>query len=182
MQQVQSSMLSHIGYDAERMTLLVRFHPSKKQQAAGEHGDLWEYSPVVSEKWDEAQTVIADPEGSIGKWFLSTAKGKYDGKKMETDHPIATQEQVKWILDALPLCECGVRPSFTISSSSIKFHLCGKNPDWTWKLFDINDRFISIMDLSEGEGEWLLESLRVFCKADRIAPHPTDDELFGGEK
>jgi len=58
---ITSSMLSHIGYDAERLVLLVRFHPSKKQAAAAEPGDLWEYRDVIPDKWAEAQAVIADP-------------------------------------------------------------------------------------------------------------------------
>jgi hypothetical protein len=82
---ITSSMFSHIGYDAETLTLLARFHPSKKQIAAGEPGDLWSYAPVVSEKWDEAQAVIADPEGSIGKWFLANVKGKYEGARITDD-------------------------------------------------------------------------------------------------
>jgi hypothetical protein len=83
LQPVTSSMFSHIGYDAETLTLLVRFHPSKKQQAAGEPGDLWSYGPFVPERWEEMQAVIADPEGSIGKWFLANVKGRYTGIRIE---------------------------------------------------------------------------------------------------
>lgn len=78
MNPVKSSMFSHIGYDAETLTLLVRFHPSKKQIAAGEPGDLWSYAPFVSERWEEMQAAE-----SVGKWFLANVRGKYEGKKVE---------------------------------------------------------------------------------------------------
>ena len=79
---VTSSMFLAIGYDADTLTLSVRYHPSKKQIAAGEAGDLWEYKHVIPERWAEAMAVLADPEGSIGKWFLREIKGKYDASKV----------------------------------------------------------------------------------------------------
>lgn len=80
LQPVNSSMFSHIGYDAERLVLLVRFHPSKKQAEAGEPGDLREYRNFIPEKWAEMQAAE-----SVGKWFLANVKGKYDGRKVVAD-------------------------------------------------------------------------------------------------
>ncbi len=80
---IQSSMFSHIGYDADSMTLTVRYHPSKKQT----EGDLWTYAPVVSEKWDEMQAVAKDPKQSLGKWFRANIAGQYEGKKIIPEIP-----------------------------------------------------------------------------------------------
>ncbi len=71
---IQSSMFSHIGYDADSMTLTVRFNPTKKSP----DGDLYEYPNVVPEKWAEMQAAE-----SAGKWFLANIKGQYEGKKVE---------------------------------------------------------------------------------------------------
>ena len=84
---ITSSMFSHIGYDAETLTLLVRFHPSKKQIAAGEPGDLWSYAPFVSERWDEMQAAE-----SAGKWFLANVKGKYEASRVTLSAPLTDEE------------------------------------------------------------------------------------------
>jgi hypothetical protein len=75
---VESSMFSEIGYDADTLSLFVRFKPSKKQVAAGEKGDLWEYKHVIPERWEE----MCKAE-SVGKYFLAEIKGKYTGEKVE---------------------------------------------------------------------------------------------------
>ncbi len=73
---ITSSMFSHIGYDADSMTLTVRYHPSKKQLAAGVAGDLWEYKNYT------AGLPVEPPEEGWGRWFLANIKGKYDGSKV----------------------------------------------------------------------------------------------------
>ncbi len=76
---IQSSMFSHIGYDADSMTLTVRYHPSKKQVAAEQEGDLWVYKNYTLGL--PVEPPLAPDEG-WGRWFLANIRGKYDGEKV----------------------------------------------------------------------------------------------------
>ncbi len=83
---ITSSMFSHIGYDADSMTLTVRYHASQKQQAAGEQGDLWVYKHYAAGLPVEPP---AAPEEGWGRWFLANIRGRYEGVKMPTEEEYA---------------------------------------------------------------------------------------------
>ncbi len=77
MHPIQSSMFSHVGWRDD--TLLVRYHPSKKQLAAEQPGDLWEYKNYT------AGLPVEQPEEGWGRWFLGNIRGKYEGSKVDMD-------------------------------------------------------------------------------------------------
>ncbi len=99
---IQSSMFSHIGYDADAMTLTVRYHPSKKQLAAEQEGDLWVYRNYT------VGLPAEQPEEGWGRWFLGNVKGKYEGERViphEDNQPHMT------VSDSAPRCELCGHPS-----------------------------------------------------------------------
>lgn len=68
MRPITSSMFSHIGYDADSMTLTVRYKKT---------GDVWvykHYTRGIPEK---------KPDEGWGKWFNANVRGKYEGEKVE---------------------------------------------------------------------------------------------------
>lgn len=64
---VQSSMFASIGYDEDNQILQVEF----------KNGDVWNYTGVPFDVY----TNMMDSD-SIGKYFLSDIKGKYETEKL----------------------------------------------------------------------------------------------------
>lgn len=80
---VESSQISHLGYEPEaEYPLGVKFHPSKKQQAAGQPGSVYEYANVGASLF--AAFVAAD---SVEKFFEAHIKAypdQFPYRKAET--------------------------------------------------------------------------------------------------
>lgn len=70
MQPVESSNITAIGYDADSKTMRVRF----------KSGGEYEYRDVDSRVF---RSFMEAP--SKGRFFAGSVKGKYDGRKVETE-------------------------------------------------------------------------------------------------
>ena len=69
MKAVKSSQLAAVGYSAAGKTLVVRFHPTKKQQEAKQDGSTYAYSNVAP--GDAARLMEAE---SLGSHFIKVIK------------------------------------------------------------------------------------------------------------
>lgn len=68
-QQVQSSNIKSIGYDAENKVLEVEFLP---RQAGNTETNVARYNTVPANVWDEFRTAA-----SIGKYYHNNIKGRF---------------------------------------------------------------------------------------------------------
>ena len=78
---VESSQISHLGYEPEaEYPLGIKFKPNKKQAAAGQPGSIYEYANVTPETFMGFLNAKNDPlyDFSIGKFFEQRIKNRPD--------------------------------------------------------------------------------------------------------
>ena len=71
---VESSQISHLGYEPEaEYPLGVKFKPTRKQQAAGQPGSIYEYAGVTPQLFTQFRYAE-----SIGRFFEAEIKNRPD--------------------------------------------------------------------------------------------------------
>jgi hypothetical protein len=70
---INSSVIYSVGYDEDHKILEVEFADSK---------ELYQYLKVPKQEFEKLLDLASTPEESVGKYFNSTFKAKYDYKKL----------------------------------------------------------------------------------------------------